>query len=110
MEKLTKEGFLDALNQVTWYNGLAEIVASWAQLPVDPVYRSIVVPAICWKNEQLQLIWMIAVSLFGNYGTSPRGGWIESENAEEFKKFCLEITRFYREEAEFLESIQSESL
>ncbi len=36
-------------------------------------------------ENQLQVIWMIAVSLFGNYGTSPRSGWIESNR---YKDFC----------------------
>ena len=38
---------------------------------------------------------MIAVLLFGDYGTSPRSGWITDING--FKSFIDEITKLYRE-------------
>lgn len=99
MPDVTKEKLLEALDCVTWYNGLAEIVISWEQLPVDEFCNCIKAPDIVWKNEQLQVIWMIAVWLFGNYGTSPRGGWIEKKNVEDFRRFCREITKTEREAA-----------
>lgn len=96
--KVTKETLIDALDSVTWYNGLCEEIERWASLPKNKQYNSIPVPEICWHQEQLQVIWMIAVNLFGNYGTSPRGGWIE--DVDGFRQFCLDITKTWREEKE----------
>lgn len=45
---------------------------------------------------QLEFIWMIAVMLYGEYGTSPRSGWIE--NIDDFTKFVDALTETYRQE------------
>ena len=94
-----REKVLDALDSVTWYNGLAETVYKWADLPTKSGM------IICPKNygcdsfdsdddEQLQVLWMIAVVLFGDYGTSPRYGWIEQ--IDEFRQWCSDITETWR--------------
>lgn len=95
---IDSEKLLDALDTVTWYNGLAELVLEWKNLPVVTTaaggkqiqhqYRSL-------DGEQLEVIWMIAVSLFGDYGTSPRSGWIT--DVEGFYKFIDRITSLHRE-------------
>lgn len=95
---IDSEKLLDALDSVTWYNGLAELVLDWKNLPVVTTvaggsqiqhqYRSL-------DGEQLEVIWMIAVSLFGDYGTSPRSGWIT--DVEGFYAFIDRITKTYRE-------------
>lgn len=36
---------------------------------------------------QLQIIWMICVLLYGDYGTSPRFGWIDSDKWSNCKDF-----------------------
>jgi hypothetical protein len=95
---------LKALDCVTWYNCYAEDILKWKEegyLENDGYILS-------WdwdkfdqlpKEEQiaLQIIWMICVSLFGDYGTSPRSGWILMENKEAFFKFIDDITTTYRE-------------
>lgn len=93
---MTDDRLLDALEAVVFYNGLGEIISEWAEIKPDRAYKQILTPDICWKNDQLQMIWMIAVIMFGNYGTSPRGGWIE--NVEGFRDYCKRITRTHREE------------
>ena len=87
---------LDALDSVTWYNDLAEYVFKWVFLEQDkaghihPNYydeRS--------ENEhQLQVLWIIAVSLFGEYGITPESGWIE--DVDGFRNWCLAITKTWR--------------
>lgn len=34
------------------------------------------------NDPVIELLWMILVIKFGNYGTSPRSGWIESKNKD----------------------------
>lgn len=95
---------IEALDSVTWYNGLAAIVFSWRDLKPDP--SSIACPhnygmdEVCdWAFNQLQVIWMIAVEMFGSCGTSPRYGWIE--DVEGFRRFCLGITETWRSSEEY---------
>ena len=89
---------LYGLNSVTWYNNLAETVFRWRSLPGD----KLISPAMDWPDDQydqLEMLWMIAVSMFGNYGTSPRSGWIE--DVDGFREWCLEITEIWRGSDEY---------
>jgi hypothetical protein len=87
---------LDALDSVTWYNDLAECVFKWIFIKPDKtghIHQSYK----CETSEeehQLQVLWMIAVCLFGKYGTSPRTGWIE--DIDGFRNWCLAITETWR--------------
>lgn len=94
----------EALDSVTWYNNLAPIVFSWRDLKPEP--NSIPRPlnyglgVVCeWAHDQLQVIWMIAVEMFGSCGTSPRYGWIE--DVEGFRQFCLDITTTWRSSEDY---------
>jgi hypothetical protein len=96
---------LDALDLVTWYNDLAETVSKWGNL--EPEGSIIAVPddyginphwCTAEDRPQLQVLWMIAVSLFGNYGTSPRYGWIE--DIDGFRQWVRDITKTWREGTE----------
>ena len=89
---------LDALDNVVWYNDLGEYVADWKELKPDmtgyirPTYRD-----NCYSDDivnQLEVLWMIAVSMYGDYGTSPRSGWII--NTDDFYEFVNHITKTYR--------------
>lgn len=108
---MTVEDLTDALDSVTWYNGLAEEILKWKNMdnyddktPYNTKYPdNWLSPKIeffySWPaeaKEQLQVIWMICVMLFGEYGTSPRYGWIE--NKDEFFDFIDKITITYRED------------
>ena len=94
-----------ALDSVTWYNGLASVVFSWLELQSNGY--SIGCPHNYgapegWPKEdiaQLQVIWMIAVELFGSCGTSPRFGWIE--DIDGFRKWILDITEIWRSSEEY---------
>ena len=92
---------IDAIDAVTWYNGLAEAIVEWK----NPGYFLEKHGNLSRGNafsrydaetrHQLEEIWMICVVLFGDYGTSPRYGWIE--NKEAFYQFCDDITETYRD-------------
>lgn len=87
---------LEGLDSVTFYNGLAEEVARWKDLEPND-YNSISAPdnIVIPKTEddyQLQVIWILLVELFGDYGTSPRSGWLYTANREEINKFIDKIT------------------
>ena len=102
MSELTVDNLIEALDSVTWYNGLAEEIVHWKESGYfDEKYGY-----LNWKwnkfssfiaedKYQLQVIWMICVELFGNCGTSPRFGWIEDK--EGFYQFVDKITSIYRE-------------
>ena len=101
----TVDEYISALDAVTWYNGLAEEIVKWT----EPGYFDESYGYLNWKwnkfrkfdletQHQLEIIWMIAVELFGECGTSPRSGWIEDK--EGFFEFCRNITQLYREAKE----------
>lgn len=82
-ERTDGEKLLSALDRVTWYNGLGDDVLSWKTLPVSMDMRGHTqmekpdyIQARSYRGSQLEVIWMIAVCMFGEYGTSPRTGWI----------------------------------
>ena len=84
-----------ALNTVIGYEGLYIILKDWvtnskglSQYTFHMAFGDDV-----WDEEeayhQAHFLWMIAVMLYGNYGTSPRYGWID--NVSEFQKWCEKI-------------------
>lgn len=90
---------LSAIETVVWYNGLGEFIYPWKDMKPD--YTGYIKPDYRDKGydeetvAQLEVIWMIAVMLYGEYGTSPRSGWIE--NVDGFNKFIDTITETYRQ-------------
>ena len=71
-----KEQFADHFFWALWYNGLEDDIEQLARRLED---------AKGWfgrsdagiEGESIELLWMILVQRFGDYGTSPRSGWIE---------------------------------
>lgn len=103
--------YLEALDNVTDYNGLAPVVFKWYFLTSDSEYcKDYCIPCPhdyadddpeFWSDQQLQVLWMIAVSMFGEWGTSPRFGWIEKEREAAFKQWVLDITWSWRASDEY---------
>lgn len=99
--KITTNALIDALDSVTWYNGLGETLRKWRY--TVPANQDSIVPYTMFCNKeidineynQLQVIWMICVVLFGDYGTSPRSGWINDWDG--FRDFIDKITTTYME-------------
>lgn len=111
MTGLSVAALIDALDSVTWYNGLAEVVAKWAELPeegpddfktIGPIFdygaAEVSTSQIDYimTRASLQILWMICVSLFGEYGTSPRYGWIV--DIPGFKEFIRGITKTWADD------------
>ena len=85
---MTGDDYENAISTAMMYNGLDTVVRTWAELGCDGGHIS------CpegyglgeghtdrWAYQQLQFVWMIGVLLFGDYGTSPRFGWIDKIDA-----------------------------
>lgn len=69
----------DPMIGIVWYNGLENIVIKWKDYKEndDVPYREYKSSLKDSDYSQLQMVWMYLVLCFGNYGTSPRSGWIE---------------------------------
>lgn len=78
-----------ALDSIIWYNGHGEWLTNLAdQLEATDFYAS-PLDLSEWHTE-MHCIWMLLVGMFGDWGTSIRGGWIEKtkECAEYIRKLC----------------------
>ena len=94
------EEIRDALDSVVWYNGYWDTVKEWiddlellGETFGEASYRPKPI-----TSEGLEVLWMICVLLFGNYGTSPRSGWIEkTKECREFLIWLTKYTKVYEE-------------
>lgn len=90
---MNAEALIDAIKSVVWYNGFGEAIDEWIKL--EPVRGNQIRCPLLDANEnsteywQLQMLWMLCVVLFGDYGTSPRFGWIE--DVKGFREFLKRI-------------------
>lgn len=104
-----------AIQTACYYNGLYEAFEDWIAHGDNIVaeekkkhnrYYSINCPLdVCpFRNcgeeidedvyAQLQIIWMICVLLYGDYGTSPRFGWIDSDKWSNCKDFLYVLIMY----------------
>ena len=81
----------DPMIGIIWYNGLEEIVIKWKDYKKgdDAPYWAYNSSLNDGDYRQLEMVWMYLVLCFGDYGTSPRGGWIE--DFEGYKKWFEEL-------------------
>lgn len=87
-------GMISHLVSIAFYNGWDEEIYEWRNLPVGE-YGSIHCPLTAKDSgSQLQIFWMMFVLLFGDYGTSPRFGWIEPKFVDDFRKMCCLFKEF----------------
>lgn len=93
------EMLIDALDSVTWYNGYYEVIEQWINDLKDRSERyGYYLRPDAEPDGGLEVIWMLCVCMFGDYGTSPRRGWIE-----DFKgchDFLVTITKTAKENPE----------
>ena len=102
------EDLLDALDSITWYNTyLAEELVRWKEPGYLGEYKDGMLSfpqeaSDRWLENgtyyQFQFFWMMCVLLFGDYGTSPRYGWIE--DLDGFNWFIDQITKTHQEHPE----------
>lgn len=78
------ETFADSFFWSLFYNGceesvkmLAGLLESCDRLFLDNDKRE----SIYANNAEMLLLWMVLVQQFGDYGSSPRSGWIEDTRA-----------------------------
>lgn len=80
---------LEALLDVLYYNGFEEDIDELVQYidaNEDPDHISFPQYLEQYDNDNpARILWSVLVVMFGDYGTSPRYGWIENEN----KNKCL---------------------
>ena len=91
-----------ALESIIWYNGHQEWLIDLAdKLEAAESYYPNPIDVSEWHTE-MHCIWMLLVGMFGDWGTSIRGGWIEKtkECAEYIRNLCKDDDE---EEEEFTE-------
>lgn len=82
-----------------WYNGLGDDfdrVIRYLQNASKTNDRSIKRPDFIKSNgstPELELFWMMLVEMYGDYGTSPRSGWIDMDEVNECLNHLSEIRR-----------------
>lgn len=87
----------NALDSVIWYDGhyewlkeLRDDMEVYLKSNDKKAFYQIIFPAPEWLSEK-HTIYMLLVGMFGDWGTSIRGGWIE--DTEECIKFIDEICK-----------------
>ena len=89
-DKESLEELIEAIKRACWYNGyeeyLEEIKNQIEQTPTNKYSYS-----YDYNDEGFQVVYMILVLLFGDYGTSPRFGWIEMKNKDKALAFIDKI-------------------
>ena len=102
LSELIGEGYVDFQTMI-YYNGYAKVIRSWKTLEVRYGWQ-IACPEKYNASSRvvrgdsdwgvLQFIWGTAVYKFGDYGTSPRFGWIDINEHPEFYEWidaiCLD--------------------
>jgi hypothetical protein len=107
---IDKDKIFDSLCSIVSYNGLDNFLNYIATVISDNVYNTdkLTVDYVkefyyqinpnddtwifsTYDYGQLEIIWMFLVLLFGDYGTSPRTGWIDEDNFDELRDFIDEI-------------------
>lgn len=86
---MERKDIVEAFNSVVFYNCYAEPIAEWIKALNKGIDEGKTVFLLQFQNEQLEVLKMMLVVWFGDYGTSPRSGWIE-ETAE-CKQFLLDV-------------------
>ena len=83
------ETFFDELKKQTHYhkNITYEFVVEYVSNCTPKRYYTTPNVKYTYEYGQVEIIWMILVLMFGNYGTSPRTGWIEKDKFPELINF-----------------------
>ena len=103
---MTLEDLIETLDSIVWYNGIYE--------GLEKIKEDLLIQNTNDKytrfgktteykheefyDDQFEIFWMMLVLLYGNYGTSPRSGWLEMENKEKIIEFIDKITKTGRGE------------
>lgn len=100
------EQLIEVLNSITWYNciyePLLELKQDLVNLSNSGTYtktnKSLEYKHDRFDDEQFEIFWMMLVLMYGEYGSSPRSGWLYLKYKEEIIEFIDKITKYGREE------------
>lgn len=88
---MNNEELIDHLGVIAWYNGHAEEIKQVIDYIRDCEDEySIRMPYFLQANDfyyYMNVLWQICVLQWGEYGTSPRYGWLEIKNKKEILEF-----------------------
>lgn len=92
----------EILDSITWYNGIYESLLKLKEI-ISVYYEDKFIHVLrpeedIFKDEQFEIFWMMLVLQFGDYGTSPRYGWLEMDNKTKIVDFIDKITKTWQEE------------
>ena len=93
--KLEAQQFIDALDTIVFTYGLESRLYDWKK---RAKFRVIDEPFVLRGEDfssGLEFIWVVCVELFGDWGTTPRAGWIE--DIDGFCEFIDAITSTSRD-------------
>lgn len=98
-----RDDLLDAIESICWYNGYGDALKElldYLNENVDKDSYYIPCPFDELSNiwETIQPIWMILVCLYGDYGTSPRSGWIEKKHFASARNLVLYLMKTFIED------------
>lgn len=100
------ESLFDYFFFVVWYNGYIDTIKEWIQygdkvlkekgdyVPC-PLSGAGYAESTSYAYGQQQMLWMCLVQMYGDYGTSPRFGWIT--DWDECKRFLEAIVKKHEE-------------
>ena len=90
------------LDSITWYNGIYEPLLKLKEkisvYDEDKFVHVLRPEEDIFKDEQFEIFWMMLVLQFGDYGTSPRTGWLEMDNKTKIICFIDKITKTGQED------------
>lgn len=91
-----EEDLIDVLDSIVMYNGIYKPLLEIKKMILENrgfKYNHMLKPeGQVFKDEQFEIFWMMLVLQFGDYGTSPRSGWLEMNNKDEIISFIDSIT------------------
>ena len=96
------EELIDAMACIVCYNGYEDVlkdISDYILYNDGGEYRSYSYPKKILKSHRVDefpnIVWALMVIMFGDYGTSPRFGWIGIENKDKALAFLNSINRTY---------------
>ena len=98
---IMNKNIIDVLNSIVWYNGIGDILLKLREDIInseDKTYSKLKYKYDEFSNNQFEIFWMMLVLMYGDYGTSPRSGWLNMENKNEIISFIDQITKTTKED------------
>ena len=97
-ETMSYEELIDAMKNVVFYNGYEEDlknISDYIKYYDRDEYYSFAYPKGILKRYNIDefpnIVWSLIVLMFGDYGSSPRFGWIDVENKDKALAFLNSI-------------------